>query len=72
MKFFKDEKGLTKIQFTIVAIIVMIIVAFTILLALGEDGFSLKTKPGTDTKIDANVENNENEQKEIDDTVYKN
>ena len=44
MKFLKEEKGLTKVQFTVVAAVVMVIVAFTILLALGENGFSLRTE----------------------------
>lgn len=64
MKFLKEEKGLTKVQFTVVAAIVMVIVAFTILLALGENGFSLKTEAENVTK---NTVKNEI----VDNTVYR-
>lgn len=64
MKFLKEEKGLTKVQFTVVAAIVMIIVAFTILLVLGENGFSLKTEA-------ENVTQNTVKNEIVDNTVYR-
>lgn len=64
MKFLKEEKGLTKVQFTVVAAVVMVIVAFTILLALGENGFSLRTEAENVTKKTVKNET-------VDNTVYR-
>lgn len=64
MKFLKEEKGLTKVQFTVVATVVMVIVAFTILLALGENGFSLRTEA-------ENVTQNTVKNEIVDNTVYR-
>ena len=64
MKFLKEEKGLTKVQFTVVAAVVMVIVAFTILLALGENGFSLRTEV-------ENVTQNTVKNEIVDNTVYR-
>jgi len=64
MKFLKDEKGITKVQLTLVVIVIMIIVAFSISLMIGEDGFSLETK-------DDENKNNTVTNEVIDNTVYR-
>ena len=64
MKFLKEENGLTKVQFTVVAAVVMVIVAFTILLALGENGFSLRTEAENVTQKTVKNET-------VDNTVYR-
>jgi hypothetical protein len=65
MKFLKDEKGMTKPQLVIVAVVVMIIIAFSLVLVIGEDGFSFRTKD-KELKSGNNVSNNT----VVDNTVY--
>lgn len=73
MKLFRSEKGITKIHLVIVVVVIMMIVAFSMLLAIGEDGFSLKTKNEINNSVQQDeTKNNEQKNQIIDNTVYRN
>lgn len=73
----RSERGMSRLELVITISAIMLILACTILLSIGEDGFSfLPEKEETVNNVNEEVENNEsnvtNEANEINETVEKN
>lgn len=56
MKFLKNENGMTRVKLTIAIIAIMILVAFSLFLAIGEEGISLRLKRETNTNMTTSTE----------------
>ena len=83
MKFLKNEDGMTRVRLTLVILSIIIIVALSIVLIIGENGISLKTETKNEAVISedntekstSNLdENNEvnNIEEETEDSTYSN